>query len=167
MMTSSNGNIFRVTGLFWGESIGHRGADDSKRHSAHYEAIVMHLATTLRLLAIKSLCWRTQDQCNREECPRGLHIALWGDKWIHISYFVWTECQFITQLCRCCVYVIVIYLIFLIGKISHSCVSTTLGFISMKDTLIFKQRFYTLSHKTLYKTPGILASARWDDACIT
>ena len=70
MMTSSNGNIFRVTGPLWGESTGHRwipltktsdaelwclfwicawtngwtnnrNACDLRRHRAHYDVIVM------------------------------------------------------------------------------------------------------------------------------
>ena len=70
MMTSSNGNIFHVTGLLWGESTGHRwipltklqwrgalvfslisalthgwanhrGTGDSRRHRAHYDVTVM------------------------------------------------------------------------------------------------------------------------------
>ena len=68
MMTSSNGNIFRVTGLLWGESIGHRwipltmassdaeiwcflwsspeqtgeqDAGDLSRHRTHYDVTVM------------------------------------------------------------------------------------------------------------------------------
>ena len=47
-MTSSNGNIFRVTGRLpvWGESTGHRWipltiASDLRRHRAHYDVTVM------------------------------------------------------------------------------------------------------------------------------
>ena len=56
MMTSSNGNIFRVTGHFCGEFTGHRWiprtkasyaelwceAGDLRRHRAHYDATVMY-----------------------------------------------------------------------------------------------------------------------------
>ena len=70
MMTSSNGNLFRVTGPLWGESTGHwwipltkasdaglwfllictwtngwvsnRDAGDLRRHRAHYDVSVMH-----------------------------------------------------------------------------------------------------------------------------
>ena len=62
IMTSSNGNIFRVTGPFWGESTGHqwipftkagdaelwtnswvnnRDAGGLRRHRAHYDVIAM------------------------------------------------------------------------------------------------------------------------------
>ena len=36
MMTSSNGNIFRVTGTLWGESIGYRS-----RHRTHYDVTLV------------------------------------------------------------------------------------------------------------------------------
>ena len=80
MMTSSNGNIFRVTGPFCGEFIGHRWiprtkasdaelgcfiwsaqwingwvnnreAGDLRRQSAHYDVIVMRYAAWLRCFA--------------------------------------------------------------------------------------------------------------------
>ena len=48
-MTSSNGNIFRVTGPLCGEFTGHwwipltnRKAGDLRRHRAHYDDIVMY-----------------------------------------------------------------------------------------------------------------------------
>ena len=68
MLTSSNGNIFRVTGLLWGEFTGHRwipltkasgaelwyflwsaswvnnrSTDDLRRHRTHYDVIVIFL----------------------------------------------------------------------------------------------------------------------------
>ena len=66
MMIPSNGIIFRVTGPFWGEFIGHkgqwrgalmfsliwdwtngwannRGAGDLRRHGVHYDVILMYL----------------------------------------------------------------------------------------------------------------------------
>ena len=41
-MTSSNGNIFRVTGPLWGES-NNRVIGDLKRHRAHYDVTVMDI----------------------------------------------------------------------------------------------------------------------------
>ena len=82
MMTSSNGNIFRVTGPFWGESTGYRwihltkasdaelwcflwsangwannrDAGDLRRHRVHYDVTVMVLT---------SLVWKSLQPCIR------------------------------------------------------------------------------------------------------
>ena len=42
MMTSSNGNIFRVTGHLCGEFTGNREAGDLRRYRAHYDVTVMN-----------------------------------------------------------------------------------------------------------------------------
>ena len=87
MMTSSNGNIFRITGLLCGEFTGHwriprtkasdaelwsfgwvnnREAGDLRCHHAHYDAIVMYhscLITWLLLLQLpfdKSYCYASE-----------------------------------------------------------------------------------------------------------
>ena len=87
MMTSSNGNIFRVTGHLCGEFTGHRWiprtkasdaelwyfllicawingwvnngqAGELKRHRAHYDVTVMHFSSCrLVLLGVHSMCW--------------------------------------------------------------------------------------------------------------
>ena len=46
MMTSSNENVFRVTGHLCGEFTGHRNnreAGDLRRYHAHYDVIVLHM----------------------------------------------------------------------------------------------------------------------------
>ena len=70
MMTSSNGNIFRVTGPLCGEFTGHRWiprtkasdaelnnreAGDLRRHRAHYDVTVMWMVEFIRLIEAE---WR-------------------------------------------------------------------------------------------------------------
>ena len=66
--TSSNGNIFRVTGHLWGEFIG-----DLRRHLAHYDVTVMwvdgrHIAVYVNNQPQKSLDfswkWRYESSAN-------------------------------------------------------------------------------------------------------
>ena len=74
MMTSSNGNIFRVTGPLCGEFTGHcirinasvnnRDAGDLRRHRAHYDVIVM----------VSMLC----SQCGRLKVFPASMVISWG-----------------------------------------------------------------------------------------
>ena len=49
-MTSSNGNIFRVTGILCGEFTGDRETDDLIRHRAHYDIDVMFVQVVWYLI---------------------------------------------------------------------------------------------------------------------
>ena len=46
-MTSSNGNIFRVTGPLCGEFANNREAGDLRRHLGHYDVNVMGETNTI------------------------------------------------------------------------------------------------------------------------
>ena len=90
MMTSSNGNIFRVTGLLWGEFTGHKGhwrgalmfslicvwtnswapngdVGDLRRHRAHYDVIVIKVMPNMIEYQIsahdRSLDWHFVELC--------------------------------------------------------------------------------------------------------
>ena len=109
-MTSSNGNIFRVTGPLWGEFTGHREfpsqspvtrtfmfslicawincwvnkrkAGDLRRHRAHYDVIVMR--------CLQSVTWTPNIILQIRARPRDWwHIWIWINLLWHIFPMLW------------------------------------------------------------------------------
>ena len=91
MMTSSNGNIFRVTGPLWGESIGHRWILLKKASDAE---LWCFLWSTL----IHKFEFYSYIKNNREPHPIQIITNLLHD--IHMVYYVLIGLSYSAQVCR-------------------------------------------------------------------